>query len=122
MRRPLVAFLVLFSVLFAQLAVAAYACPGAATMAAASSSMVDMPDCDGSPQSQRDPLCAAHCQQNDQSRDTPSASLPTAAPFPIRPLVLAVRDDAGERARPLGFALERRIDPPASIRHCRLHI
>ena len=122
LRRPVLAFLVALSMLFGQLAVAAYACPGATSMAGFASSMPDMPDCGGTPESKRDPLCLAHCQQGDQSRDTPSVSLPPAAPACGPTLHVAPRDHFDERVRLLGFLLERSIEPPVSLRHCRLHI
>ena len=119
-RRPLVTFLLLVSLLFSQLAVAAYACPGAQSMAAAGS-MPEMPDCD-MPDSPRDALCQAHCLQGDQSRDTPQASMPavTLASGPC--LLVAGRDPPGNDGWASGFGLDRPIEPPAPIRHCRLHI
>ena len=120
LRRPFVAFLVLVSLLFSQLAVAAYACPGARSMVAAAS-MPDMPDCDMD-DTRRDALCQAHCQQSDQSRDTHQASLPVVA-LSSRPcLVVSLRQPLRPAAHAFGFALDRPIEPPAPIRHCRLHI
>ena len=120
MRRPVMAFLLVASMLFAQLAVAAYACPGAGSMTA--SSVSDMPNCDGMTDPGRDPLCQAHCQQADQSRDTPSISLPAVAMACGPSLPVGLRNASGEAVRRPCFALERPMEPPASIRHCRLHI
>lgn len=122
LRQTCVALLLLVSLLFSQLAVAAYACPGAESMAATSpQAMPDMPDCDMD-DTPRDALCQAHCQQADQSRDTYQASVPAVALTAGPSLVVAPQDAARESPRPRGFYLDRRIEPPASIRHCRLHI
>ena len=120
LRRPFVVFLVLSSLLFSQLAVAAYACPGAQSMAIAAS-MPDMPDCDMDV-AQRDALCQAHCQQGEQVRDTYQPPLPAVAAAFGPSLVVAHADPSRAGLRPLASDLGRRIEPPASIRHCRLHI
>lgn len=123
LRRSFVAFGILVSLLFSQLAVATYACPQAESMAAtAPLAIPDMPDCDNMAETPRDALCQAHCQQTDQSRDMYQASVPAAALTAGPSRVVAPQDAARESPRPRGFYLERRIEPPVSIRHCRLHI
>jgi hypothetical protein len=68
--------------LFAQLAVASYACPGLSTMPAMASSnaMAMSPDCDQIDRAAAN-LCAEHCRHGQQSADT--ASVPVVlAPVP----------------------------------------
>lgn len=119
--RFLAALLALASVLFAQLAIAAYACPIAAGLAQEASAGEG--GCCGKAMDPEQPaLCAAHCQQGDQSLDKPSASLPGLGPWlPVSapPGIL----DAAERPRPpgeLASLLARDTAPAAAVRHCRL--
>ena len=112
-------------VLFAQLAVAAYACPdlGAPAMAVAAD-MQAMPGCD-----QMDPeaaaLCAEHCRFGQQSADT--ASPP--AVQPAIPMLLYLLP--GEAMAPLmsagpapapDSAMLAAPPPPHAILHCVLRI
>jgi hypothetical protein len=83
--------------LYAQLAAAAYACPGAQVppAAAVAESMVD---CDSHPHGQMDPdqpqLCKAHCDPGEQSPQSGAAGLLTAgaAPLPVLLWVLPPAD------------------------------
>jgi len=115
------AFLALVSVLFAQFAIASYACPGPAAKAtAAVSPMADMPGCEESaPASERTALCQAHCQQGDQSLDKPvNASLPPAVAVAR---VVAPQPAASPPREPSSL-LARPTAPCASVRHCRFQI
>jgi hypothetical protein len=71
--RRFAAICALGALLFAQLAVSAFACPGEVGMTMHSSAQAEaMQDChgmDGSPS----PLCPAHCAQGQQSLDKPQA-------------------------------------------------
>lgn len=123
--RSIAAFVALLSVLFAQLAVAAYACPGVEAMARAAVAMADMPDCDMPDRGDRSPICQAHCQQGDQSLDKPAPSLQGLAMASGHPVAIAVRSAEVTPKGPasgLGFLLGRAIEPPAAVRHCRFHI
>ena len=76
--RILTALVALFSMLFMQLAVAAYVCPdaqggrGSETMAADQSPMQLMPGCD-QPDPAAPALCHAYCQDGKSSLDKPEA-------------------------------------------------
>ena len=115
--RLFAASIVLFSLLFAQLSVAAYACP-------ARGIDPDMPGCQGMPADQQSPtLCAAHCDNAPQSADTPST--PAAAPFIQAALCVVLNE--GEQARsisPLSEALQlnQAAAPPLIIRNCSFQI
>ena len=79
------------TLLFMQLATAAYACPAAIGTAPAVVDMPEMPGCDGKMPGTMDAdqplLCQAHCQQGSQAvHPTPALDAPTT------PLLLAVLD------------------------------
>ena len=123
--RSAAAFLALSGVLFAQLAVAAYACPGpeAMTFAAAQAGPgADLPCCgDGVPDPQP-ALCAAHCQQGDQSLDKPAApNLPAAAIATGLAAPSLVADAAPPPGRQPSL-LSRSTEPALALRHCCLRI
>ncbi|MEP7260437.1 MAG: hypothetical protein ABI669_04545 [Usitatibacter sp.] len=125
--RFLAAFLALTGVLLSQLAVSAYACPGQQSMALAALDLepgTDMPCCgDGVPDSQP-ALCAAHCQQGDQSLDKPAApALPALVPIAILP-GLAAANVAGNSVAPgeQRSLLARKTAPSVALRHCCLRI
>ena len=123
--RFIAATVALLSVLFAQVAVAAYACPGVEAMARTAVAMADMPDCDMPNPGERSPICLAHCQQGDQSLDKPAPSLQGLAVAWGHPVALEVRANVEGASGPPGardFLLERPIEPHATARHCRLHI
>lgn len=125
--RALFALLALAGVLFSQLAVAAYACPGVGAMAPlamAAPGESAAPDCHRMPGPQTiDALCRAHCQQGDQSveRVTAPAFAPAVGPACF---VLRMEPAAAVPARPSAqpSLLERPTEPPASVRHCRFLI
>lgn len=125
--RAIAAVIVLFSMLFMQLAVAAYACPElrvgpqAGTMAAPSA---QMPPCH-----QKDPaqpsLCHAFGQSGNQSLDKPT--VPPLQPFvavgfglPVSPLELSY-PPAFNPPEKTAF-LRRATAPPLAIRHCCFRI
>ncbi|MBY0243593.1 MAG: hypothetical protein K2X55_30245 [Burkholderiaceae bacterium] len=114
------------SVLFSQLAMAAYACPGLPTgqaMAMAAEADHVMPDCEQM-DSALPALCHAHMQAGDQTLDKPPSPNvpPTVAVLlmPVMsdlhlapPLVVFYADAAG---------LRRSSDPPLAIRNCCFRI
>lgn len=109
----------IFAVLFAQLAVASYACP---FLAAPVEMTAPMPDggCDGMPMDQDQPaLCHAHGQQGDQSLDKPLVPLPQ--PALLQGLASEWgadpgMDTPGEQRSLLAYATA----PPVALRHCCL--
>lgn len=127
--RFLTALVALFGMLFMQLAVAAYACPGlssgsgSVTMAADASPMQSMPGCD-QPDPAKPALCHAHCQDGKSSLDKPDVPVVSPATVmvstiltPLQPLLPA--RVAG--AEPPSF-LHRITAPPLSIRNCCFRI
>ena len=120
------AFLALVSVLFAQFAIASYACPGPAAMAtAAVSPMADMPGCEESaPAAERTALCQAHCQQGDQALEHSGASLGGAIASMSYPVVARMEPAPADvpSSRAPDPMLERPTGPPLAVRHCRFHI
>ena len=102
-----------------QLAVSAFACPGPQAM-----STVAMPDCPGMADAASTPsaLCAAHCQQGQQSDQAQVPAVPALVPArsyvlpePVEPAVTAQRFTARHSA----FAP---ADPPHAILHCSFRI
>jgi hypothetical protein len=127
--RVLAALIALFGVLFMQLAVASYACPGLhgngsqQVMIDDVAPMQSMPGCD-QPDPVKPALCHAHCLDGKTSLDKPQT--PVAAPAavivaailtPIEPLLPA--SSSGGQPE---FALSRITSPPIAIRHCCFRI
>jgi hypothetical protein len=121
----LTALVALFSMLFMQFAVAAYACP--ALMGGPESSvdavMAAMPDCD-QVDSRSPALCHAHCQDIKSALDKPEA--PVVAPALLFVSAILVPLEAVVVMTP-GAAdrdslLLRITSPPISIRHCCFRI
>lgn len=127
--RVLTALVALCGVLFTQLAIAAYICPGLTAgsvpraMAAVESPMQSMPGCD-----QADPLnpalCQAHCQDETSSLAktempavSPAMVIVSSIPIPLEPFV----STSGRDAEPDSLLL-RITSPPISIRHCCFRI
>lgn len=120
------ALIAVVSVLFSQLAIAAYACPGLPTdqvMAMAADADHVMPDCEQMDSAQP-ALCHAHMQAGDQTLDKPpSPNVPPTVAVLLMPamsdlhlaapLVVFYADAAG---------LRRSSDPPLSIRNCCFRI
>ena len=125
--RLLAAGIALFSLLFTQLAVAAYACPVPGTGSPAVSKLIidpDMPGCQEMPFDPHAPsLCDAHCDNVPQSADSPSA--PAAAPFVQAALTVVLAVDEVSRpirSLPAGARLTRPGAPPLIIRNCCFRI
>src|SRR2546423_13094146 len=125
--RVLAALIALFGMLFMQLAVASYACPGlrhgGPQQAVDGDAGPMQPGCD-----HLDPvtpaLCHAHCLDGQSSLDKPQN--PVAAPAavivaailtPIEPLLPASSSGAQPE-----YALSRITSPPIAIRHCCFRI
>jgi len=127
--RFVAALIALFSVLFMQFAVAAYACPGMGTGQAGSAAMADgmddqsMSACEGMDMAQPG-LCHAYGQADNLSLDKPP--LPNIAPFVPIALILAWSsvDIVGmsTAAQPEPVSLVRATAPPLSIRNCCFRI
>jgi hypothetical protein len=113
-----VARLLIGVLVFAQMAIAAYACPSVSNTVTANT-VVAMPDCD-EVDTDAAQLCVEHCRFGQQSVDhspspaplpalmTPLYSLPPAADA-------AARDMAPTADAPLGA-----VDPPHTLLHCCL--
>lgn len=125
--RRVTAFLVLVSLLFTQLAVAAYVCPSGLEKAAQRAAMAhaDMPCADSMVTSMDDAqphLCHAYCQAGHQTADKYEL------PAPLGIGMLSIDFFLPDRApvtlgAPLQLShLKRTTAPPLSIRHCCLRI
>ena len=126
--RILTALIALVGMLFMQLAVASYVCPGgiAGPLIAADSAqtpMQSMPDCDG-PDPANPALCQAHCQDAKSSLDkpqtpsvTPAAVMVSVILTPLVPLLPATMPSTEPE-----WLLQRITAPPMSIRHCCFRI
>lgn len=122
-------FLALCSLLFMQLAVAGYSCPGVesrmqgveamaqAGMPCAESMALAMATDDAQPN-----LCQAHCQSAQASADNPAPQVPVAAvdhgAFIMSPVAVA----PPLRSAPQASLLARATAPPLAIRNCCLRI
>ena len=126
--RLLTAFIALISLLFMQLAVASYACPGAETQAAEMAAMAE----DGTPcagamalnlDHEQPNLCQAHCQPGEQ-KTTLKYELPPQLTMAVLPLDFwwpaAVPVSAGVALQ--ASQLRRSTSPPLSIRNCCFRI
>lgn len=122
--RLVAAIITMFSLLFAQLAVAAYECPDLTVSAmSVKATQNAMPGCTDMDMAQAN-LCQAHCASAHQSLDTPAA--PHVAAFVSCGLVavLAEADNASSTAPPPASStlLTRTTSPPLAIRHCCFRI
>lgn len=121
------ALFALLSLLFMQLAVANYVCPGAAPKAAEVAAMAEagMPCAESMPMAMDESqpnLCQAHCQAGQQTADRYELALPIAldalpAGFTL-PDMVAVLPGAPLQAPDL----TRTTAPPVAIRHCCLRL
>ncbi|HUG25380.1 hypothetical protein [Piscinibacter sp.] len=111
--RVLTALIALVGMLFMQLAVAAYACPGSSESAPPTA----MADCDEA-DSAAPALCHAHCQDGQTSLDKPEVRTAAAVMF-FMALVEPVSAGTQARFEPASL-LRRSTAPPISIRHCCL--
>ncbi len=119
--RCFAAILALISLLYMQLAVAAYACPGLDRLqvAAAETAMADMPGCSGMDTEQPN-LCYASGQSGKQSLDKPP--VPGIPPFIpagyATPLYLSEAVDGSLPCFGGEQPYSHAADPPLSILHC----
>jgi hypothetical protein len=124
--RAIAAIIMLFSLLFAQLAVSAYACPVLGQPQAANTvSMANMPGCTGMGMDKASPaLCAAHCDAGHQSADT--SGTPSVQPFVpcgleiVLPRIELFSSSLASARE--SVPLTRATAPPMAIRHCRFRI
>lgn len=124
--RLVAAIVTIFSLLFMQLAVASYVCPGDRVGEPVVQSAAEMPgsaDCMGS-DTEQPSRCHAHAQADKQSRDKPSSPSVTAfAPvtlFTALPALSAIYQPDTPQAE--SSLLVRTTTPPLAIRHCRFLI
>lgn len=129
--RVVATIIALMSILFAQLAVAAYVCPSTQVAQAiasaqenhAATGLSHSPDCE-EPDMASPVLCHAHGQVGTQSLDKPP--VPNIAPFvPVKLLVAMIRDDGWSRIDSYTIdpsTLRRTTAPPLSIRNCCFRI
>ncbi len=122
--RFVAALITVLSLLFSQLAVAAYVCPGGApAQVTAMSAMGDMADCPEMGK-QASSLCQAHCAVDHQSMDKPAT--PYVAPFIAAELSIVVRlVDATPPVQAVLLdtpLLTRSTAPPLIIRNCCFRI
>lgn len=125
--RRLLAKVLIAAVLFLQLAVAAYACPGLSTHtdASPSAAMADEMQMDAGcamVDEAQPNLCSQHCQQNSRVLDQ---SPPAAVPVAVLPLLAVVDSQleplCAKSEAPREF-LARATAPPLSIRFCVFRI
>jgi len=125
--RLLTAFIALVSLLFMQLAVAAYVCPSTGPKAAAVAAMAEagMP-CAESMTLNRDEaqpsLCQAHCQAGHQTADKYELPFPNAIGALPADFTLPVRVPAVSGASLQAPHLVRTTAPPVAIRYCCLRL
>jgi hypothetical protein len=113
------------AVLFAQLAVAAYACPGLAVPAAPESAgaavTMQMPDCDdmvGAMDPDSANLCAEHCKQGQQSDQASTLTVPAAL---LNALYATTPSSPGKLPPSCAAATLSALvaaSPPHTILHC----
>jgi hypothetical protein len=126
--RFVAAVIAVISLLFTQLAMASYACPGATTparmtVAAADNGMAGMDHCAGMDKAQPT-LCKAHNHVDPQSLNKPD--MPSVLPFlVIGPVLSVVLLDVG--TAPPGVmtampSLSHATEPTMAIRHCCFRI
>lgn len=108
---------------FAQLAVAAYACPGLQQGSPQATEMQAMPGCDQMDRSAAN-LCTEHCHFGQQSSDTAPVPVVIAPMLALLYVVLPAADAAGGAAAgvPAIDAPWPAPPPPHAILHCVLRI
>lgn len=124
--RLIAAVITIFSLLFTQLALASYVCPGLnAAQRAAVAPALEMPGCAEMDMKIDQPgLCHSHCEAGSQKADTPQ--VPLVQPFVAAELTV-VLSVAGVPApshamQPEGVLLKRSTAPPLAIRNCCFRI
>jgi hypothetical protein len=119
--RTVATVFVLASLVFAQLAMSAFACVGP-EMAPAVQAM-DMPGCDMAPaERSQDPLCQAHCLQGDAPVQQLAVSMPALCGEAILSPTRATPSAALPPPDWRGSLLERPKGPPLAVLHCRFLI
>lgn len=113
----------LVSLLFMQLAVAGYVCPGSASKIAEAAAMAEagMPCAESMPLSMDDQqpnLCHAHCQAGQQSADKHELPSPVALGTLPADFSLQVTIPVFSEAPLQAPHLQRTTAPPVSIRNC----
>jgi hypothetical protein len=125
--RVLAAIITIFSLLFTQLALASYSCPGLNVVEApmVAPDVSDMSGCAGMNMKTPQPgLCHAHCKAETQTADTVQAPLVqpfVAAQFTV---VLSASESVAPShvSQPEDVLLKRSTAPPLSIRNCCFRI
>ena len=129
-KRLLTAIVAIFSMLFMQLAVASYACPGMSAgsnlEARAAATMVeDMPNCDGMDPEQST-LCHVYAYGEPAKQSLEKTPAPLVPPFVAVELILslAIFDVIVFPSAPAypPIALTRTSSPPIAIRNCCFRI
>ena len=127
-RRIIAVVLAITSMLFMQLALAAYVCPGVeqggATMMASSSNM-EMPGCDGMDTEQA-ALCHAHAHDQGDHQTLDKADLPSVTPF-IASQLLQTLAPAADFSSAIFSRYSTQFPahssaPPIAILHCCFRI
>jgi hypothetical protein len=115
--RHIAAWSALVAVLFAQVCLAAYACP--LDLPAEVSAAVMSPDCHGVTAASPDAACNTHCQAPSASASAVQPPLP--AILDAAPLIVAMPDAcaAATRSAPGDDVIPTATAPPAAIRFCR---
>lgn len=120
--RVVIASIVLLSMLYSQLAVAAYSCP---MMAGSSQAAIAMPDCDGMDMEQP-MLCHTHAAGEAVQQSQNKSELPQVQAFVPTELILAL--PIFDSVDPLSITprdsllLVRSTSPPVAILHCCFRI
>ena len=119
--RLFVALCATANLLFTQLAVAAFACPGVPSPVAAVAAYAES-GCDEMDQAQPN-LCHEHCQQQAQSTDKPvGLSIPPAPSTGLNAAPVPVVRASFVPAKDQQSLLVRTTAPPLAIRNCCLRI
>jgi hypothetical protein len=123
-RRFHIAILVVLSLLFSQLALASYICPGSAEGEEAVMEMAPGEPCEGmAPDQERTVLCYQHCTDAPQSFDAvklPTLSLPAIVQVLLVPLSLEAASEA--TARPPGLGEPQPPPEPVFLATLRLRV
>lgn len=123
--RRFTALLALVSVLFMQLAVAAYACPRMAAEQLSAAAHESMQDCHEMDMGQGQPnMCQAHDQAGTQSLDKPaSPDIQPFVPAALQISITAINERQPQKlVRPNNALLTRATAPPHAIDHCCFRI
>lgn len=130
MHRFLAALIALFGLLFMQLAVASYACPGLGAGVASelvvesSDAARSMPACE-QPDSEQPALCHAHCEDGKSSpgkHESPAVSPAAVIVAAVSHVYEPAFAGTVPGAEPSPSLLRRTTAPPISIRHCCFRI